>query len=69
MYYSLIDALSFLLNSLPPYNGSLTYAGALSSFTPIAPGAAPPPTCGPGVAQPCATYAPQGVQADARTPD
>ena len=67
-YYSLIDALSFLLNSLPPYNGSLTYAGALSSITPIIPNSAPPPTCGPGVAQPCATYAPQGIQADAQTP-
>jgi len=68
MYYSLIDDLSFLLNSLPPYNGSLTYSGPLSSFTPIAPGSAPPPACGPGVVQPCATYAPQGVQADAKTP-
>jgi hypothetical protein len=68
LYDSLIDNLSFLLNSLPPYNGSLTYSGALSSFTPLVPGAPPPPTCGPGVAQPCATYAPQGVQADAQTP-
>ena len=68
MYDSLIDNLSFLLNSLPPYNGSLTYSGSLFSFTPIAPGSTPPATCGPGVAQPCATYAPQGVQADAKTP-
>ncbi len=68
MYDSLIDDLSFLLNSLPPYNGSLTYSGSLFSFTPIAPGSTPPPTCGPGIAQPCATYAPQGVQADAKTP-
>jgi len=68
MYDSLIDDLSFLLNSLPPYNGSLTYSGSLFSFTPIAPGAPPPQTCGPGIAQPCATYAPQGIQADAKTP-
>ncbi|HWC98351.1 MAG TPA: carboxypeptidase regulatory-like domain-containing protein [Candidatus Sulfopaludibacter sp.] len=68
IYYSLIDDLSFLLNSLPPYNGSLTYSGSLFSFTPIAPGATPPPTCGPGVPQPCATYAPQGIQPDAKTP-
>jgi hypothetical protein len=68
MYNSLIDSLSFLLNSLPPYNGALTYTGSLFSFAPLAPGAAPPPTCGPGVPQPCATYAPQGIQADAKTP-
>jgi hypothetical protein len=68
MYNSLIDSLSFLLNSLPPYNGALTYTGSLFSFAPLAPGASPPPTCGPGVPQPCATYAPQGIQADAKTP-
>jgi len=68
MYDSLIDDLSFLLNSLPPYNGSLTYSGSLFSFTPIAPGSPPPPTCGPGIAPPCATYAPQGIQPDAKTP-
>ena len=67
-YYSLIDDLAFLLNSLPPYNGSLSFAGALSSIVPIAPGVQPPPSCGPGVPTPCTTYAPQGVQADAKTP-
>jgi hypothetical protein len=67
-YYSLIDDLAFLINSLPPYNGALTYSGALSSFAPLKPGLVPPATCGPGVLQPCATYAPQGVQANAKTP-
>ena len=67
-YYTLIDALSFLLNSLPPYNGSLTFSGPLSSFTPIHANVIPPPTCGPGVPTPCTTYAPQGVQANAKTP-
>jgi hypothetical protein len=67
-YYSLIDDLSFLLNSLPPYNGSITFSGALSSFLPIVPNAPVPPSCGPGVPTPCTTYAPQGVQADAKTP-
>ena len=38
-YYSLIDDLSFLLNSLPPYNGSLTFSGPLSSYLPIVPNA------------------------------
>jgi hypothetical protein len=67
-YYSLIDDLAFLLNSLPPYNGALSFSGALSSIVPIAPGVPPPPPCGPGVPAPCATYAPQGVQANAKTP-
>jgi hypothetical protein len=67
-YYSLIDDLSFLLNSLPPYNGSITSSGSLFSIAPVVPGAAVPPSCGPGVATPCTTYAPQGVQADAKTP-
>jgi hypothetical protein len=68
MYYSLIDDLSFLVNSLPPYNGSLTASGALSSIVPIVPGVAVPQSCGPGVPTPCTTYAPQGIQANAKTP-
>src|SRR5262249_28408244 len=67
-YYYLIDDLSFLVNSLPPYNGSLTSSGSLFSITPVVPGAVVPPSCGPGVPAPCTTYAPQGVQADAKTP-
>ncbi|HKQ88466.1 MAG TPA: carboxypeptidase regulatory-like domain-containing protein [Candidatus Acidoferrales bacterium] len=66
-YYSVIDNLAFLLNSLPPYNGSYTFTGALSSIAPVSPSFSEP-TCGPGVAPPCATYAPQGVQPDAKTP-
>src|SRR6185312_15850811 len=57
-YYSLIDDLAFLLNSLPPYNGAASYSGQLSAITPITPG--PPPSN--------TTFAPQGVQADAKTP-
>jgi len=67
-YYSLIDDLSFLLNSLPPYNGSITASGSLFSITPVVPGAAVPQSCGPGIPTPCTTYAPQGVQANAKTP-
>jgi hypothetical protein len=67
-YYSLMDALSFLLNSLPPYNGSVSYSNtALSSLLPVMPGVQPPPSCGPGVPAPCTTYAPQGVQPNAKT--
>ncbi len=68
VYYSLIDNLSFLLNSLPPYNGSITFTGALSSFLPISSGVQPPVACGPGVPTPCSTFAPQGIEAAAKTP-
>ncbi len=68
MFYSMIDNLSFLLNSAPPYNGTVTYAGALSSFTPIIPNAPVAPSCGPGIPTPCTTYAPYGVQSNAQTP-
>ena len=63
-YYSLIDDLSFLLNSLPPANGSASYVGALLPLLPVTPGMLP--ACGPTPA-PC-TFAPQGVQANAQTP-
>src|SRR5207249_11782882 len=67
-YYTFIDSLSFLLNSLPPYNGSISLTGSLFSFTPLVPGAPVPPSCGPGVPTPCTTYAPQGIQSNAKTP-
>ncbi len=59
MYYSLIDDLSFLLNSIPPYNGSISKTGSLPSFLPFTPGETPPPGT---------IYAPQGVQPNAQTP-
>jgi hypothetical protein len=58
MYYSLIDDLAFLQNSLPPYNGAEAFTGSLFSFTPITPG--PPPVN--------TIYSPQGIQANAKTP-
>ena len=68
-YYSLIDSLAFLMNALPPYNGSLTFSGPLANIVPIIPNTPPPVTC-TGYLTPtgCATYAPQGVQANAQTP-
>jgi hypothetical protein len=67
-YYSLIDALTFLLNSLPPYNGSASFTGSLPSLLPITPNVPVPPSCGSGVPPPCTIFAPQGVQANAMTP-
>lgn len=67
-YYSLIDALSFLLNSLPPDNGSRSFTGSLPSLLPIVSNATAPLSCGPGVPSPCTIYAPKGVQANAKTP-
>src|SRR5208283_5651377 len=57
--YSLIDDLSFLLNSIPPYNGSVSKTGSLPSLVPITPGV--PPAAG-------TIFAPQGVQPSAKTP-
>jgi hypothetical protein len=67
-YYSLIDDLSFQLNSVPPANGSASYSGALLPLLPVTPGVQPPQSCGPGVPTPCTTYAPVGIQPDAKTP-
>ncbi len=69
IHYSLLDDLSYLLNALPPYNGSVSFSRVpLSSVVPILPNLPPPPSCGPGIAAPCTIYAPQGVQANAKTP-
>jgi carboxypeptidase family protein len=68
-YYSLLDDLAFLLNSLPPYNGAVSFSNvALSSILPVVSGVPPPPSCGPNVPTPCTIYAPQGVEANAKTP-
>jgi Carboxypeptidase regulatory-like domain/TonB-dependent Receptor Plug Domain len=68
-YYSMIDDLAFLLNSLPPWNGAVSYSNRpLASVLPVIPGVPPAPSCGPGVPAPCTIFAPQGVQADAKTP-
>jgi hypothetical protein len=70
MYYSLIDDLAFLMNSLTPFNGSASFANtslfAIPGF-PFTPGVAPPPSCGPGVPSPCTIFSPQGIQANAKT--
>jgi hypothetical protein len=58
-YYSLIDDLSFLLNSDPPYNGSVSLRGSLPSLLPITAGVPPAPGT---------IFAPQGVQPNAKTP-
>src|SRR5262249_57161117 len=69
IYYTLIDNLAFLLNSLPPYNGSITFpAGPISNVQlPITSGVQPFPACGPAVPTPCSTFAPQGIEAAAKT--
>ncbi|HUA19424.1 MAG TPA: carboxypeptidase regulatory-like domain-containing protein [Bryobacteraceae bacterium] len=59
-YYSLIDDLSFLLNSLPPYNGAVSFTNvSLPSILPITPGVQPAPGT---------IFAPQGIQPNAKTP-
>jgi hypothetical protein len=68
VYYTLIDNLAFLLNSLPPYNASVTFTGSLFNFLPITHGVQPPPACSPTFPTNCSTFAPQGVESAARTP-
>jgi hypothetical protein len=69
IYYTLLDALSFQLNALPPYNGTVSFAHvSLPSILPIVPGPQAPPPCAPTVPAPCAIYSPQGVEANAKTP-
>ena len=64
IYYSMIDALSFLINALPPTNSSLSFANqALLPLLPIVTTA--PPACGAGSSPVCA-LAPQGLQPDAK---
>jgi len=71
-YYSLLDALAFQLNAVPPYNGSVSFANeSLFKIIPVVPNVPPAPQCGtPGAPLPpsCTIYAPQGVQANAKTP-
>jgi hypothetical protein len=68
VYYTLIDNLAFLLNSLPPHNGSVTFTGSLFAFLPITHGVQPPPACGPTAPARCSTFAPQGVEKAAKAP-
>ncbi len=66
IYYSLLDALAFQLNSNPPFNGSITLGGSIPAIVGnfgFDPSTAP--QCGPG--GPC-KYAPQGVQQNAKVP-
>ncbi|HEU5021503.1 MAG TPA: TonB-dependent receptor [Bryobacteraceae bacterium] len=64
IYYSMIDALNFLMNSLPPANSSLSFANQpILPLLPIIQSA--PPACGPG-SQPVCAFAPQGIQPDAK---
>ncbi len=62
IYYSLLDALAYQLNSQPPSNGSAAAPSggvSLLSIIPLTPGAPVPASW---------SYAPQGVESDARTP-
>jgi hypothetical protein len=64
IYYSMIDALNFLMNSLPPANNNLSFANqALLPLLPIVQTA--PPACGPGSVPAC-SLAPQGLEPDAK---
>ena len=71
-YYSLLDSLAYQLNAVPngPYNGSISFSGPLAKIAPIDPTAPIALQCGtPGAPTTgCTKFAPQGVQANAKTP-
>ncbi|HEX3371577.1 MAG TPA: carboxypeptidase regulatory-like domain-containing protein [Candidatus Acidoferrales bacterium] len=69
MYYSLIDDLAFLQNSLPPFNGAATFTGTI--FPTVSPAPANPNNIFPIIPGPPPAntiYSPQGIQANAKTP-
>ncbi|HEY6345251.1 MAG TPA: carboxypeptidase regulatory-like domain-containing protein [Bryobacteraceae bacterium] len=68
LFYSLIDSPAFLINDLPPYNGTATFTGSLPSLLPITANVPVPPSCGPNVPSPCTIFAPFGLQPNGQTP-
>ena len=70
IYYSMLDALAFQLNAVPPYNGSISYQGKLPAITTVDLTEPVAAQCGtPGaLATGCTKYSPQGVQANAKIP-
>src|SRR6266849_5851877 len=52
-----------------PFNSNISFNNvSLPSIIPIVRGIPIPPACGPQVPEPCSTFAPRGVQANAQTP-
>jgi carboxypeptidase family protein len=68
-HYDLIDALGFIQNPLPPFNGIAAFANVpLLSLVPLNPSTPFPPSCGPGVPPPCTTLQPGGIESATKTP-
>ncbi len=68
-YYDLIDTLGFVMDTNPPFDGTVSFSNVqLLSLVPINPSTPVPPSCGPGVPTPCTTYAPRGIVPTAKTP-
>ena len=69
-HYQFLDNFTYVVDNAPPYGGIVTFEtnAPFPSLVPLHPGAAVPPPCGPGVPQPCTTYAPWGVQSNMKAP-
>lgn len=68
-YYNQVDAVSYLFDSNPPFNGSGSFSNVpLHSLIPVNPSLSMPPACGPDVPRPCTTYSPKGYQNSYRIP-
>ena len=68
IHNDLQDNLSNRTYSNPPFNAREQLSGPLLSLIPLQRAAALPPTCAPGVPQPCSIYAPGGVDPNLFSP-
>jgi carboxypeptidase family protein len=69
IHYDLIDSLRSNLAPLPPFNGAATFSNVpFLPLVPINPSTPVPPSCGPGVPNPCTIFTPGGVEPTAKTP-
>ena len=67
--HNLLDFTSYPFNALPPYNGSISLSNRpFLSLIPVDNSLPIPPTCGPNVPSPCASYVGAGWQPDFKTP-
>jgi hypothetical protein len=69
-YYYLQDSIAYMPDNTRPFNGVISFGQnvSLPPLVPVNPQIPVPPSCNVGVPQPCATYAPQSVQANMKTP-
>ena len=69
MFYTLLDNLSFQMNSTPPFNTPFAYNNVpFPPLVPVVPGKPLPPFCGPALTTGCITPLANGTQVNPKTP-